>query len=55
MRKQIDADADRANFSRRLEYSAGNSRRVQRQSQRQPANAGSDDDDIVHVSSRHLL
>src|ERR1700731_3506758 len=55
MRKQIDTDADRADFSRRLEYSTGNSRRVQRQPQRQPANAGPDDDDVVHISSRHLL
>ena len=51
MRQQIDADADRADFGRELEYSAGDSGRVQRQPERQPANTGADDNDVVHVSS----
>ena len=36
-----------------FEDPAGNFRRVQRKPERQPANAGADDDDVVHVPSRH--
>src|ERR1700730_4294723 len=55
MRQQIDADPDRPDFGSRLENPAGDSGGVQRQPKRQPANAGSDDDDLVHVSFRHVL
>ena len=37
-------------FGSGLENAAGNSGRVQRQPERQPANAGADDDDFVHIS-----
>ena len=50
MRKKIDADADRANFGRRFKYRAGNSRCVQGQAERQSTNAGTDDNNVVHVS-----
>ena len=49
VREQIDADADRLDLGRRFEYPAGNSGGVQRQPERQSANAGADDDDVVHV------
>ena len=52
MRQQIDADADRADFGGGLKYPAGNSGRVQRQPERQPANAGADDDDSSMFPSR---
>ena len=55
MRQQVDADADRPDFGGRLEDPAGNSGRVQRQPERQSANAGADDDDVVHVSFRRAL
>ncbi len=35
-----------------LEYPAGNAAPLQRKPKRQSANAGSDDDDVVHVSFR---
>ena len=54
MRKQVDADADRFDLGRRLENPAGNSGGVQRKPERQSANAGADDDDVVHVLSRHF-
>jgi hypothetical protein len=50
MREKIDADADRPDFRRRFEYSARNPRRVQGQPKRQSANAGTDDNNVVHVS-----
>ena len=49
MRQQIDADADRLDFGRRFENPAGNAGRVQRKPESEPANAGSDDDDLVHI------
>ena len=49
MRQQVDADADRLDFGGGFENPAGNSGRVQRKPEGQPANAGSDDDDLVHV------
>ena len=55
MRKQIDAHANGPDFGRRLEYPAGNFRSLQREPKRQSADAGSDDNDVVHVSFRHLL
>jgi hypothetical protein len=55
MRKQIDADPDRPDFSRRFKYPTGNSGGVQREPQRQSADAGPDDDDVVHVCSRRAL
>ena len=55
VREQIDADADRPDFGGRLEYPAGNAALVQRKPQRQSANAGSDDDDVVHLPSRRAL
>ena len=50
MRQQIDADADRPDLGGGFENAAGNSGLVQRQPERQPADAGADDDDLVHVS-----
>ena len=50
MRQQIDADADRADLGNGLVDAAGNPGLVQRQSERQAADAGADDDDLVHVS-----
>ncbi len=49
MRQQIDADADRLDFGGGFENPAGNSGGVQRKPESQPADAGSDDDDLVHV------
>ena len=55
MRKQIDADADLLDLGRGLENPARDAGLMQREPQRQPANAGTDDDDVVvHVSSRHV-
>src|SRR5579872_4714938 len=48
MRQQVDADANRPDLGNRLEYPAGNAGLLQRQSQRQAADAGADDDDLVH-------
>ena len=48
MRKQIDADADRLDLGRRLKNPAWNSSAMQRQPQRQSADAGPDDNDVVH-------
>ncbi len=50
MRQQIDADADRAHLGNGFVDAAGNARLVQAQSERQAADAGADDDDLVHVS-----
>ena len=55
VREQIDADTDRPDLGGRLEYPAGNAALVQRKSERQSANAGSDDDDVVHLPSRRAL
>src|SRR6476620_3260252 len=55
VREQIDADADRPDLGGRFEDPAGNAALLQRKSERQSANAGSDDDDVVHVSSRQAL
>ena len=45
MRQQIDADADRLDLGRGLEDAAGNAGRVQRQPERQAADAAADDDE----------
>ena len=50
MRKQIDADADRPDFGGRFKNPAGDSGAVQRKPERQSADAGADDNDVVHVS-----
>src|SRR5436305_8720333 len=50
VRQQIDADPDGLDLGCRLEDPAGNVRRVQREPQRQPADAAADDNDVVHVS-----
>ena len=50
MRKQVDADADRADFGGGFEDTAGNPGFVQRQAERQATDAAADDDDVVHVS-----
>src|SRR5713101_706678 len=55
VREQIDADADRPDLGGRLEYTAGNAAPLQRKSKRQSANAGPNDDDVVHVSFRRAL
>src|SRR5258708_14740493 len=55
MRKQIDANADRPDFGGRLKYPAGYSGSLQRKPKGQSANAGSDNDDVVHVCSRRAL
>src|SRR5580704_8204065 len=55
MRQQIDADPDRPDLGSRLENPARNLRRMQRKPKRQAANAGPDDDDVVHVSSAARL
>ncbi len=52
VRQQVDADPDRPDFGGRFENAAGNAGRVQRQPERQSADAGPDDDDVVHVSFR---
>ena len=52
MRQQIDADADRLDFGSGFENAAGNSGLVQRKPERQPADPGANDDDVVHASSR---
>src|SRR6266700_361336 len=55
MWKQIDADPDRPDFGRRFKYPAGNPGGVQREPQRQSADAGPDNNDVVHVCSRRAL
>ena len=50
VRQQIDADADRLDFGGGFKNAAGNSGLVQRKPERQAADAGADDDDLVHVS-----
>src|SRR5450759_5443644 len=55
MGEEIDADADRPDFGRRFEYSAGNPRRVQSQPERQSTNAGADDNNVVHASFPALI
>ena len=54
VREQIDADADRFDFGSGFKYPAGNSGSVQRKPKCQSADAGADDDDVVHVPFRHL-
>jgi hypothetical protein len=51
MRQQVDADTYRPDLGGRLEDTAGNAGFMQRKPERQPANAGADDDDFVHASS----
>ena len=52
MRQEVDADADRSQLSDGLENPAGDAGLMQRDPERQPANAGTDDDDLVaHLSS----
>jgi len=46
---RLMADPDRPDFGRGLEYPTGNFSCVQRKPKRQSANAGSDDEDVVHV------
>src|SRR5260370_38926255 len=55
VREQIDADTDRPDLGGRLEDPAGNAALLQRKSERQSTNAGSDDDDVVPVPSRRPL
>ena len=55
MRQQVDADADRLDFGGGFENAAGNFGLVQREPKRQSADAGADDDDLVHISSRHAI
>ena len=56
MRKQVDADADRPDLRGGFENPARNSFLMQREPERQPANAGTDDDDLVaHLSSGHAF
>src|ERR1035437_4619498 len=50
--EQIDAAPDLPDFGSRLEYPAGNSGHVQRKPKGQSANAGPDDNDVVHVFPR---
>ena len=50
MRKQIDADADRLDLGGGFKNPAGNSGLVQRKPERQPADPGANDNDLVHVS-----
>ena len=38
-----------------FEYPAGNPGRLQREPERQAADAGPDDNDVVHVPSRHFI
>src|ERR1700722_10844349 len=52
VRQEVDADTYRADFRRGLEDATGHVGRVQRQTQGQAANAATDDQDVVHVSSR---
>src|SRR2546423_1470460 len=52
VREQINPDAHGFYFGSRFKYPAGNSGLVQREPERQSPNAGADDNDIVHVSSR---
>src|SRR5216684_3575874 len=55
MRKQVDADPDRPDFGRQFKYPAGDSSGVQRKPKGQSADAGPDDNDVVHVCSRPCL
>jgi hypothetical protein len=50
MRKQIDADTDRLDFGSGFKNAAGDAGFVQRQPERQPADPGADDNDLVHIS-----
>ena len=50
MRQQIDADADRTHLGNGFVDAAGNAGLVQAQSERQAADPGADDDDLVHAS-----
>src|SRR3954465_5790916 len=52
VREQINPDAHGFYFGSGFKYPAGNSGLVQREPERQSTNAGADDDDIGHVSSR---
>ena len=50
VRQEIDADADRPQLSGGFKNPARDAGPMQRDPERQPANAGADDDDLVHVS-----
>ena len=50
MRQEVDADTDRPQFGSGFEDPARDAGLMQRDPERQPANAGTDDDDLVHVS-----
>jgi hypothetical protein len=50
MWKQIDANANRLDFGSGLKNTAGNVGLVQRQPERQPADPGANDNDLVHIS-----
>jgi len=52
VREQINPDAHGFYFGSRFKYPAADSGLMQREPERQSANAGADDNDIVHVSSR---
>ena len=54
MRQQVDADAERLDLRRGLVDAAGNAGLMQPQPERQPADAGADDDDILIVHGRKL-
>ena len=52
VREQIDADPNGLDFCGRFKDPARDSGSMQGQSQRQSANAGADDNNVVHLSSR---
>ena len=52
VRQQVDADAQRPDLRRRLEDVAGDAGLVQRQREREPADAAADDQHLGHGPSR---
>ena len=50
MRQQVDADTHRLDLGGGFENAAGNSGLMQRQPEGQAADAGADDNDLVHIS-----
>jgi hypothetical protein len=55
VREQIDADPNRLDLGGGFKDPARDSGCMQRQSQCQSANAGADDNDVVHLSSRPAI
>jgi hypothetical protein len=51
MRQQVDPDADRLDLRRRLEHAAGDPALMQLERKREAADAGADDEDLVHGSN----